>query len=137
MPEASRKLPHSSLSRTSSIPHRQTLLDCTFLLTSGIPKVAQKIMRHTDVNLTLGLYTHTMQGQEAAAIESLPDLSAPSKEQQRSLRTGTTDTDNFLSKSCFQGGKTRTDTDTSGRTTALIAQKRPLEGSIGGTIKTL
>jgi hypothetical protein len=47
----------------------------TLLAASGAhPKVAQSIMRHSDINLTMGLYTHTLRGQESQAIENLPDL---------------------------------------------------------------
>ncbi len=95
----------------------------SLLVASGCsPKVAQQILRHTDVNLTMGIYTHTMHGQEAAAIESLPDLSSPSIESQRAMKTGTFDTDESLSKSCFQDGKTRAATDASGKETAIVAQ---------------
>jgi len=48
----------------------------TLLAASGVhPKVAQKIMRHGDINLTLSRYTHTLTGQEADAVVRLPDLS--------------------------------------------------------------
>ena len=48
----------------------------TLLAASGVhPKVAQKIMRHSDINLTLSRYTHTLTGQEADAVVRLPDLS--------------------------------------------------------------
>ena len=47
----------------------------TLLAASGVhPKVAQSIMRHSDINLTMSRYTHTLRGQEAKAIENLPDL---------------------------------------------------------------
>jgi len=60
----------------------------TLLASAGVhPKVAQAIMRHSDINLTLSRYTHTLTGQEAKAIESLPDLSAPIDQQQ--VATGT------------------------------------------------
>ena len=56
----------------------------TLLAASGVhPKVAQSIMRHCDINLTMSLYTHTLRGQESEAVESLPDLSLPSKEGQK------------------------------------------------------
>ena len=51
------------------------------------PKVAQSIMRHSDINLTMSRYTHTLTGQEAEAIESLPDLSSSGQEQQRATGT--------------------------------------------------
>ncbi|MCL2701959.1 MAG: tyrosine-type recombinase/integrase, partial [Phycisphaerae bacterium] len=41
----------------------------TLLAASGVtPKTAQTLMRHCDINLTMSLYTHTLAGQEAAAI---------------------------------------------------------------------
>ncbi len=46
-------------------------------------------MQHSDINLTMMRYTHTLRGQEARAIESLPDLSKPSRQSQRA--TGTDD----------------------------------------------
>jgi hypothetical protein len=44
-------------------------------------------MRHSDINLTLSRYTHTLTGQEAEAIRSLPNLSAPSHETQKATGT--------------------------------------------------
>jgi integrase len=45
----------------------------TLLAAAGVhPKVAQSIMRHSDVNLTLNFYTHVLTGQEKTAIEALP-----------------------------------------------------------------
>ena len=62
----------------------------TLLAASGVhPKTAQAIMRHSDINLTMNAYTHTLRGQEAQAIESLPDLSLPDREMQKA--TGTDD----------------------------------------------
>jgi integrase len=61
----------------------------SLLAASGChPKVAQSIMRHGDINLTMSLYTHTLRGQESEAVRSLPDLSLPSRE---SLRASGTD----------------------------------------------
>ena len=62
------------------------------------PKVAQSIMRHSDINLTMSLYTHTLRGQESEAVESLPSLTPSSQETQRA--TGTDD--KILSKSYVQ-----------------------------------
>jgi len=60
----------------------------SLLTASGVhPKVAQSIMRHGDVNLTMSLYTHTLRGQESDAVKSLPDLSMPSKESMRATGT--------------------------------------------------
>jgi integrase len=51
------------------------------------PKVAQSIMRHSDINLTMSRYTHTLTGQESEAVSKLPDLSLPSSQSQ--MATGT------------------------------------------------
>jgi integrase len=51
-----------------------------------VPKVAQSLMRHSDINLTLSRYTHTLTGQGAQAVESLPDLSLPSSQAQRARK---------------------------------------------------
>jgi len=48
----------------------------SWLAASGVhPKVAQVIMRHSDINLTMSRYTHIFRGQESEAIAKLPDLS--------------------------------------------------------------
>ena len=60
----------------------------SLLAASGVhPKVAQVIMRHSDINLTMSRYTHTLRGQESEAVESLPDLSLPSKQAQKATGT--------------------------------------------------
>ncbi|UCC96595.1 MAG: tyrosine-type recombinase/integrase [Phycisphaerales bacterium] len=51
------------------------------------PKIAQSIMRHGDINLTMSLYTHTLRGQESEAVKNLPDLSLSSKESLRATGT--------------------------------------------------
>jgi len=62
----------------------------SLLAASGVhPKVAQSIMRHSDINLTMSRYTHTLRGQEARAVETLPDLSKPSENRERQKATGT------------------------------------------------
>jgi len=64
----------------------------SLLAASGAnPKVAQSIMRHSDINLTLTRYSHLFKGQESKAVARMPDLSAPSKQQQ--AKTGTNDAD--------------------------------------------
>jgi integrase len=64
----------------------------SLLAASGVhPKVAQSLMRHSDINLTMSKYTHTLTGQEAKAVESLPDLSLLSVQGQRAMATGTSD----------------------------------------------
>ncbi|MFC1676781.1 tyrosine-type recombinase/integrase [Planctomycetota bacterium] len=48
----------------------------SLLAASGVhPKVAQSIMRHSDINLTVSIYTHLFRGQKSQAVESLPDFS--------------------------------------------------------------
>lgn len=45
------------------------------LARSGVhPKLAQDLARHADINLTLSVYSHTVIGEQAAAVEGLPDL---------------------------------------------------------------
>ena len=62
----------------------------TLLAAGGVhPKTAQTIMRHGDINLTLSRFTHTLTGQEAKAVEAMPDLSLPSSKKQ--IATGTDD----------------------------------------------
>jgi site-specific recombinase XerD len=62
----------------------------TLLAASGVhPKVAQSIMRHSDINLTMSRYTHVLSGQESRAVEALPDLMAPSQTSQQAKVTGT------------------------------------------------
>jgi len=62
----------------------------TLLAAGGVhPKVAQSIMRHSDINMTLSRYTHTLTGQEAKAVEAMPDLSTPSIRTQKAISTGT------------------------------------------------
>ncbi len=64
----------------------------SLLAASGAhPKVAQDILRHSDINLTMSLYTHTLRGQKSEAIANLPNLSQPSKERQKAIKTGTYD----------------------------------------------
>jgi len=62
----------------------------SLLAASGVhPKVAQSIMRHSDINLTMSRYTHIFRGQESEAVAGMPDLSLPSKQSQKA--TGTCD----------------------------------------------
>jgi len=53
----------------------------TMLASSGVhPKVAQELMRHSTIDLTMNIYTHVLGGQTSAAVNGLPSLSAPTKE---------------------------------------------------------
>ena len=44
-------------------------------------------MRHSDINLTMSRYSHTLTGQKAKAVAGLPDLSTPNR--QNAMATGT------------------------------------------------
>lgn len=47
----------------------------TLLATSGVePKVAQELLRHSDINLTMSIYTHTLKGEKSRAVAKLPNL---------------------------------------------------------------
>ena len=62
----------------------------SLLAASGAhPKIAQTLMRHCDINLTMNRYTHSYSGQVNEAITKLPDLSLPSSKSQKSTATGT------------------------------------------------
>ena len=57
----------------------------TLLALSGVhPKVAQKLMRHSDPRLTMNIYTHLPSDQERAGVNALPDL-----RKQPAVMTGT------------------------------------------------
>jgi len=63
----------------------------SLLAASGThPKVAQSIMRHSTIDLTMSRYTHVFAGQEADAIAALPDLDA-TPARQSAKATGTDD----------------------------------------------
>ena len=65
------------------------------LLASGNvhPKLAQQLARHSDVNLTLSRYTHTVLADEAQALQALPSFpslfSSPSTQAHALQATGT------------------------------------------------
>jgi len=66
----------------------------SLLAASGAhPKVAQSIMRHSDINLTMSRYSHIFRGQESEAVEKMPDLSLPSSQAQSNKKTGTDNAD--------------------------------------------
>ena len=44
------------------------------------PKVAQKLLRHTDIRLTLDIYTHADADDQTRALASLPDISGRDRE---------------------------------------------------------
>ncbi len=60
----------------------------SLLAASGVhPKVAQSIMRHSKIDLTMTRYTHVLRGQESEAVAKLPNLSLPSRKKQRATGT--------------------------------------------------
>jgi len=60
----------------------------TNLARAGVPvKTAMDLMRHSDVNLTMRLYSHTVLSERGAAVEALPDLTAPARERARATGT--------------------------------------------------
>jgi integrase len=66
----------------------------TLLARRGVhPKIAQTIMRHSDINLTMNVYTLTDRAQKASAVTSLSDLFSPSQTGVPERKTGTDDKD--------------------------------------------
>jgi integrase len=67
------------------------------LITQGgvHPKIAQRLARHSDINLTMSRYSHTLLSDEAEALEVLPDFPSvfdTDRPQQQTLQaTGTDD----------------------------------------------
>jgi len=58
----------------------------SLLAAAGVhPKVAQTVMRHSTIDLTMSRYTHVFKGQESDAVANLPDLgqkiAQPTKEE--------------------------------------------------------
>ena len=93
----------------------------TWLAEAGThPKVAQELLRHTDVRLTLRYYTHTTAEQKTAALASLPTLEkcAPN-----STTHGTTDSTTEMA----DGGETCSDVSGEGK-----AAVRPTGGEHAG-----
>ena len=53
----------------------------TNLANGGVhPKLAQDLARHSDINLTLSCYSHSVLGDRSNALRVLPDLSGPAVE---------------------------------------------------------
>ena len=61
----------------------------TMLAAEGVhPSVAQKLLRHSDIRLTMNIYTHTLHQQQSDAVAKLPDLTLPCNEKQKAKRGG-------------------------------------------------
>jgi hypothetical protein len=103
----------------------------TLLATAGVhPKTAQSIMRHSTIELTMGRYTHTLAGQESEAVGKLPDLSLPSSQSQKAVKTGTDNT-HLASYLAFETGEHRTKLDTTGQDTRIGDSKNALSNTPG------
>ncbi len=103
----------------------------TLLAAAGVhPKTAQTLMRHSDINLTMSRYTHTLTGQESRAVESLPDLSTPSRQSQRAVATGT-DGKNLVRFLALDTGKHLTTSDTVGQENRIVDSKNALSTAPG------
>jgi len=60
----------------------------TLLAKGGVhPKVAQDLMRHSTINLTMGLYTHITLQDHAAALSRLPSLPKPAQPEDPAAKT--------------------------------------------------
>ena len=97
----------------------------SFLAAAGVhPKVAQQILRHSRIELTMGIYTHTLRGQESQAIGKLPDLSI-GPESQQAKATGTDNvTPNSLAPCLARpSGKQRILVDDNGQTEVCIGSE--------------
>ena len=82
----------------------------SLLAAAGVtPKVAQDLMRHSDIRMTMDIYTHTLTGQQSAAVESLPNL-RPANDSIRQKKTGTDDAGALASCLAISNEKQRSDT---------------------------
>ncbi len=64
----------------------------TLLARRGVhPKIAQSILRHSDINLTMNVYTRTDHAQKASAVTGLSALFSGGKEAATEPKTGTND----------------------------------------------
>ena len=64
----------------------------TNLARGGVhPKQAQDLARHSDINLTMSRYSHTVLADRAAALSALPDLSGGDSDRLEHRATGTCD----------------------------------------------
>ncbi len=107
----------------------------SLLANAGVhPKVAQEIMRHSDINLTMSTYTHVLRGKESEAVAALPDLSLPTLEDQQNVATGTLDvtasdfvqnlhSEDDSTRNSANSGEQKANTER-GSKSGIIAQKR-------------
>jgi integrase len=70
--------------------HSFRVFYASMLAASGTnPKTAMELMRHSDIRLTMNVYSHAYRESLTAAVDTLPDLSTPDIAEQRA--TGTDD----------------------------------------------
>ena len=110
----------------------------TMLAAAGVtPKVAQTLLRHSDINLTMGIYSHTLTGQESRAIESMSDLT-PRSGTESQAKTGTDDQSVFATSFATLGGSIRCNTkspekpnpDNRSKTAILTSDARDRTGDL-------
>jgi len=110
----------------------------TLLASAGVhPKTAQDLLRHSKIDLTMNVYTHTKLETRAAAVESLPALHLTGKESQRAVKTGTdnmnvTTPDDLAFCLALSGGKHRTNTDCCGKTNPVCDSKTGFSSEADG-----
>lgn len=69
--------------------HRLRHTTGTFFNAAGVnPKAAQAVLGHSSIELTMGIYTHTLRDDEEQAVAALPDLTAPRSQTERATGTG-------------------------------------------------
>ncbi len=97
----------------------------SLLAAAGVhPKVAQSIMRHSDINLTMSRYTHIFRGQESEAIGKLPDLS-PTNKNRAQVATGTDGRSVLPSGLPKEHGQHNNSVDNNRQTSRAMGDKRP------------
>ena len=94
--------------------HSLTRTFITNLCNGGVhPKAAQALARHSTITLTMDRYTHLSVASYTDALDALPDLDVPAREEMRA--TGT-DAESVLADClAFSEGKDGNDRDGSGR----------------------
>ena len=62
----------------------------TMLSRAGVaPRMAQELLRHSDIRLTMNTYTHLQLVDTTGAVEALPGIPSPETETNRQVQTGT------------------------------------------------
>ena len=91
----------------------------TLLAASGVhPKTAQDLMRHSDINLTMSRYTHSLRDRQVTAINSLPNLDSQANQVQE--MTGTDNTPTITANAVSEKRNSKNNSDKNG---AVICAK--------------